>query len=727
MNKKIDTVFAVGVVGALAVCSAVTMFHSPRVMSEKENRELAQAPELTRESLFGGSFTTDFEAYAADQFFWRDAAVSLKADTEKAIGKKGNNGVYFCDDGYLIADPPPFDDSALTKNLEAIKQLDALGEYNITLAVVPTAYEILKDKLPGYAYEDRLAREQEYIRVSMEGSGVGVCDTTPILSAHSGEYIYYRTDHHQTALGSYYVYSALGSSLGYKPHSISEYSRETMTDKFYGTSWSKASLTFAEPDTIERFVLNNGFAASTVFGTENKRLDSMYAMERLNEKDKYSVFLDGNHALTVINSNAGTGKRLAVFKDSYAHSIAPFLAAHFDSVHLIDMRYYNDDIIRYLGENDITNVLVLYNAEGFMEDTNLAKAGDYALTSDYIKVPDFGFLPEQDRVDDDYFADAVFFGDSLVAGYSYSASIPAQFVCKTSVNTRTVRSSALPSGKTVMESLLAAEGVNKYYLMLGINEVSYNPPEAYKEDYRSIIKDVRAQNPESIIYLMSVLPIEHSVEASTNISKAKIDAYNEALVSLAEEEQCYYLNINGCLAEEDGYLRDGAASDGIHVGGTDHRKWEEYLRTHAVKARTAASAAQVFSLYSGGGSLDTAAFAADMLSSVPFKDNMSEVSESVAARMFELEPGAALNGTVYTSGGGTAEEFAVFECADAAQAEALTEKLRKRVESRKGDFDVYKPEEMPKLNSAFVVSKGNLAFMCISDDNSAAEAVINKY
>lgn len=727
MNKKIDTVFAVGVVGALAVCSAVTMFHSPRIMSEKENRELAQIPELTSESLFNGSFTSDFEVYAADQFYWRDAAVSLKADTERMLGKKGNNGVYFCDDGYLIANPPAFNDEALTVNLDAIKHLDALEEHKITLAVVPTAYEILKDKLPKHAYEDRLAREQEYIRASMEGTDVNVCDTTPVLSAHSSEYIYYRTDHHQTALGSYYVYSALGSSLGYKPHSLNEYSRETMTDEFYGTSWSKASLTFAPSDTIEKFTLNNGFTASTVFGTENKRLDSMYSMERLNEKDKYSIFLDGNHALTVINSNAGTGRKLAVFKDSYAHSIAPFLAAHFDSVHLIDMRYYNDDIVRYLGENDITDVLVLYNAEGFMEDTNLAKAGDFAQTSDYIKVPDFGFLPEQKRVEDDYFTDAVFFGDSLVAGYSYSASIPAQFVCKTSVNTRTVRSATLPSGKTVMDSLLAAEGVNKYYLMLGINEVSYNPPDKYKQDFKSIIEDIRAQNPDSIIYLMSVLPIEHSVESSTNISKAKIDAYNEELISLAEEEKCYYLNINGCLAESDGYLRDGAASDGIHVGGSDHRKWEEYLKTHAVNSGKAGSAVQSFNLYSGGGSLDTESFAADMLNGVEFKDNMSEVSESVVARMFGLEQGEVLGGTVYTSGGGTAEEFAVFECGSPEQAEKLTEKLRKRVEIRKGDFDVYKPEEMPKLNSALVEAHGNLAFMCISDDNAAAETIISKY
>lgn len=727
MNNKIDAVFAVGVVGALAVGSAITILHPPRTLSEKENRELTLMPELTAESLFNGSFTSDFEAYAADQFFWRDSAVSLKADAEKMIGKKGNNGVYFCDDGYLIANPPKFDDKALTVNLDSIKKLDNLGDYNITVAVIPTAYEILKDKLPKYAYDDRISRVQDYVRISLDGSNVNVCDTTPVLSAHNTEYIYYRNDHHQTALGSYYVYGALGSSLNYKPHALTDYRRETLSDDFYGTSWSKASLTFAKPDVIEKFELNDGLYAQTEFVGENKNIDGMYSMERLNEKDKYSVYLDGNHALTVVNSNAGTGRKLAVFKDSYAHSLTPFLSAHFDSIHLIDLRYYNDDIVRYLGENDITDILVLYNAEGFMEDTNLVKAGDFAETSDYIKIPDYGFLPEQERVEDDYFADAVFFGDSLVAGYSYSATIPAQFVCKSSVNTKTVRTMTLPSGKTLMESLLTAEGVNKYYMMLGINEVSYNPPEVYKENFRSIINDVRAQNPDSIIYLMTVLPIEHSVEGSTGISKAKIDAYNEALLDLAVEEGCYYLNVNGCLAEADGYLRDGAASDGIHVGGADHRKWEEYLKTHAVKTSSNGGSIEAFKLYAGGGNLDAAAFAADMLAGVPFKDNMSEVAENVAARMFGLEQGEVLGGTVYTSGGGTAEEFAVFECSSPEQAQALTDKLRSRVESRKQDFDVYKPEEMPKLNNPVITVRGNIAFLCISDDNGAAETIISKY
>ena len=148
-------------------------------------------------------------------------------------------------------------------------------------------------------------------------------------------------------------------------------------------------------------------------------------------------------------------------------------------------------------------------------------------------------------------------GDSLVAGYSYSAAIPARFVCKSSVNTRTVYTDTLDgSGLTLMDSMLGMEGVSKYYLMLGINEVSYEPPEMYKEDYRRIIKDIRAKNEDSVIYIMSVLPVAYSVEQNRDISKAKIDAFNDVLRALAEEEECYFLDINSAVAEPDGYLSD---------------------------------------------------------------------------------------------------------------------------------------------------------------------------
>ncbi|MCH5209771.1 MAG: DUF4358 domain-containing protein [Oscillospiraceae bacterium] len=726
-RKVVDTTLSIIVIVTLAVFSARNAFHEPREMSEMENRELAMFPEASLDTVLDGSFMKEFETYAADQFWGRDSFVSLKADTERIIGKKGCNSVHFGKNQYLISRPSAVDMDNLDKNIESVINLNDTGLYNITMAIVPTAFEALNDMLPDYAYDNRITKIQDEIKEKTKDTGIKVCDTTQMLRTHQDEYIYYRTDHHQTALGSFYVYNALGEYLDFEPYPLGDYEHEPMTDSFLGTSWSKASLTFQQKDIIERFSLKNAewLHKTMEFPTEERSLDSLYVMENLEKKDKYSVYLDGNHGLTVIKSNSGTGKKLAVFKDSYAHSIAPFLSDSFDEVHLIDLRYYSDDMIKYMAENKITDVLILYNSEGFASDTNVVKLGEFAQTSDYFDPPPFGFLPETDRVEDDYFADAAFVGDSLTAGYSYSANIPAQFFCKASMNSETVFTEGF-NGIPLMESLLSHDEITKYYIMFGINEIGYKPPDMFKEHYRKIIEAIRAKKPESLIYIESILPVEKKVEV-TSINKAKIDACNAALESLAVETGCYYLNVNGCLAEEDGYLRDGAASDGIHVGAFDHAKWEEYLHNHAVVDKRKGKAVKAVKIYTGGGNINLDSFAEEMLAGVPFRETLSPVKENVVARVMNLAEGDALNGVMYISGGATSEEFAAFEAATPEKAQELGEKLRQRIESRKGDFENYKPEEMPNLNNPVVIVDGCLAAMCISDDNSAAQTVISHY
>ena len=415
-----------------------------------------------------------------------------------------------------------------------------------------------------------------------------------------------------------------------------------------------------------------------------------------------------------------------MFKDSYAHSIVPFLANHFDTIYMIDLRYYNDDMIQYLGDNKVNDVLVLYNSEGFMTDTNVTKLGEYAETSEYFDLPPFGFLPETEKVDDAYFADAAFLGDSITAGFSYNADIPAKFYCKASSDTKEALTNSL-GGSPILQNMLDDDEVSKYYIMYGLNEVSYRPVNEYIDNFKQIIAKIREVNPTALIYIESMLPVEHVVETKTNISKAKIDAYNAALEELAETEECYYLNLNGYLAEEDGYLRDGAASDGMHVGSTDHKKWQDYLRTHAVINKRRNAEVKTVKVYAGGGKINLQSLADEMLAGVPFRESLSPIKENIVARAYHLEEGEVLNGIVYTSGGATSEEFAAFETATPEEAKAIGEKLKQRVEERKADFDGYKPEEMPNLNDPVIIVDGCLAAMCVSDDNGAAKTVISHY
>lgn len=374
--EKINKWFAILFCSVLILFSAVNMVKPATAFSENENRYLAQWPQFTFSGLVDGSYTEKVEKYTTDQFLFRDAWVSMKANLEKAIGKKENNGVYFCKNGYLIEKMPEYNQQILDTNLKAIRELGLSGKYNTTFMLVPTAFEIEQEYLPANAYTDTQRRVLEYSRQQLQDSNVLFVDPTDYLSQHKDEYLYYRTDHHQTANGSFRTYEYLMNQMGLAPYSKEDFDVQTMSDEFLGTTWSKATIAVT-PDEILKY--QPKFEANYVVDYQDtgEFSESLYNEENLMIKDKYTYYLDGNHSILTINTGVKNGKSIAVFKDSYAHSILPFLANHYENIHVLDLRYYNFNSVEYLENNQITDVLVLYNVTNFMSDNNLAKLGAY--------------------------------------------------------------------------------------------------------------------------------------------------------------------------------------------------------------------------------------------------------------------------------------------------------------------------------------------------------------
>ena len=138
--------------------TADSILNPVRAYSENENRYLAQMPEFSFESLFEGEFTSDYETFITDQFVMRDSWIGLKTLTERAMLKQDINGVYFGKDGYLIEkhDASDIDEETADRNAQRladfINQYSAvLGEDRVHAMLVPTAQEILEDKLPPFA------------------------------------------------------------------------------------------------------------------------------------------------------------------------------------------------------------------------------------------------------------------------------------------------------------------------------------------------------------------------------------------------------------------------------------------------------------------------------------------------------------------------------------------------------------------------------------------------
>jgi len=99
--------------------------------------------------------------------------------------------------------------------------------------------------------------------------------------------------------------------------------------------------------------------------------DSLYEYSYLNKKDKYSFFLNGNHSLVKIQTSVKNNRKLLVIKDSYAHAFIPFLVNHFEEIHMVDLRYYHDNVYTYIENYDLKEALFLYNVANFSTDKNM--------------------------------------------------------------------------------------------------------------------------------------------------------------------------------------------------------------------------------------------------------------------------------------------------------------------------------------------------------------------
>ena len=82
------------------------------------------------------------------------------------------------------------------------------------------------------------------------------------------------------------------------------------------------------------------------------------------------MFMGGNQPLAVVKTG-NEGEKLLLIRDSYADSEVPFLLGSFSEIHLIDLRYYKQDIAGYVRQNGIDRVAVSYSLKNFMTDSNV--------------------------------------------------------------------------------------------------------------------------------------------------------------------------------------------------------------------------------------------------------------------------------------------------------------------------------------------------------------------
>ena len=199
-------------------------------------------------------------------------------------------------------------------------------------------------------------------------------------------------------------------------------------------------------------------------------------------------------------------------------------------------------------------------------------------------------VPENGRVDDSYFSDAVFVGDSRTEGLRmYSGISPSpKFFSGVGLTVTKVFSDQIVqlNGQwlTVADALRQAD-YNKVYIMLGMNELGWVYESVYAQDYGRIIDVIRETHPDAAIYVQSIIPVskwKDTTDPDRIYTNANVVRLQKVLCEMCEEKNVHYVNVAEVMQDENGYLFSEATEDGMHLTQEYCKIWAEYLRTHTV-------------------------------------------------------------------------------------------------------------------------------------------------
>ncbi len=367
-EKALQTIF-VFLIGSFIVSFGILFLCLPKEeFSEQENRYFEKFPELTWDHLLDGGYTESLKNYLSDHFPWRHMWMNVKTMSQRISGQTFIEGVYYGTDGSLLAAyQKPSNTERLIDKLNRFAS--SIPDMDIHFLLAPTSISIYPEKLPAFVVPNS---QQDTIHTIYEGISFDGIDVYELFSRKKEEVpLYYRLDHHWTTYGAYYAYVAYCESLGISPLSMDQFVIQEVSDSFYGTLYSKVLDDSLKPDTMHVF-LRDSLSITVDYVFENRTTNRFYEPKYLQQKDKYSYFLDNNHPLIVItNEDSKSNEELVVIKDSYANSMVPFLANHYKKIHVIDPRFYKTSISGYVKEHKISNVLFLYNVNTIDQDLGI--------------------------------------------------------------------------------------------------------------------------------------------------------------------------------------------------------------------------------------------------------------------------------------------------------------------------------------------------------------------
>ena len=199
-------------------------------------------------------------------------------------------------------------------------------------------------------------------------------------------------------------------------------------------------------------------------------------------------------------------------------------------------------------------------------------------------------VPETEPVDNEYFHTAAFVGDSRTDGFLiYSGVGGGKNLTSNGLSIfKLAEKKAMTIGgkKYTLLEALALDTYDKVYLSLGVNELGVYDDEGFYRSYCEAIDAIRAIQPEAVIYIQGLIPLNEGVIAQTikrdYLTNEHLRIYNDLMRKAAQDKQVAFLDLYNAFVDENGELPADASHDGVHLSKDYCKKWLAYLQTHTV-------------------------------------------------------------------------------------------------------------------------------------------------
>lgn len=380
-----------------------------------ENRLPQPQPSLSVEKVISGSYTRLYDQHVADHFMLRDFFLQVSGTFHSLKGLPSRESVELISfDGANVGQsaspahdvapgepsglPPqePGDQPTEAKNPEeALTAVDnfgqvlvvgdramelhrhneeAIGAYARVLnhvqaslpdtqvysLMVPTQVQFVENEDHRSLSHDQAVSAQ--LLEDLLSPGITSIQVFQALGDAPQEEVYFRTDHHWTARGAYLAYAAFMEQTRRQPVALESYELVQFHD-FLGSLYhaTRHEALAKSPEILEVFLPPGDLAYSVYPGG----LDEAPYQSRVIDLDKYDaglpfgVFLGGDQPLSIINGTGHNQRSIVVVKDSYGNPFIPFLLPHYETIHVIDPRLTDVNLVDYVREQQVDEVLFL--------------------------------------------------------------------------------------------------------------------------------------------------------------------------------------------------------------------------------------------------------------------------------------------------------------------------------------------------------------------------------